>query len=602
MISGTRVKVNGETSPLGHPAAPSLLRPCLLRRPPKGTSHILTRLLFVDINDGPTSEKVKPNCPTEILCQIFQFVARSDGVKALLPLTHVDAQWRHAALGDSSLWTTVYLGETPLPLLGMTLARAGNRLFTVHVDCRAFGPHRAAGHLRALVNRIKELHYSAVLEHLNAFLAYLGPAPNLKILHFRPESGSQRKEVTSLNTFPIVIWHRFPLLRNLVLTNTVIWRTGLFRNLTSFECGIFDSLPISPAHVLDTIRQSPLIESLRLVGRCVPPQHDQPAIALPLLRKCTLVGDGTASLIRFITLPATGVVFLGKPYADDWFDFPGFNMHSLAPGLRSLGEVFAISFSIDDHTARLQARNDCGGVLDVEADGLYNLSGDPSAFLRFIQGSFECWPACAGLKTTRELTLRIERDGIWNPRDATNSAVNLVRLVSDLPDIEGAKFHGLPPPELSSILSLLTFPLVPTTKPRCPNLKRLEIESSPLCSPRLLLVELGKLLAARREAGIPLQSVTVKVNCERLMAATDHCALLTSWEGLVEGGVRLEYEQIEVKKLLWRSYGCYPEDDGDEEMDVEEDGEADTGGLGDCVGWDGWPGKWPKMVEEMKGQ
>jgi len=57
----------------------------------------------------------------------------------------------------------------------------------------------------------------------------------------------------------------------------------------------------------------------------------------------------------------------------------------------------------------------------------------------------------------------------------------------------------------------------------------------------------------------------------------------------------LEYERIEVKKLLGRRYRFYPEDGKDEGAD----GGADTGGFGDCVGWDGWPEKWPKTVEEI---
>ena len=318
--------------------------------------------------------------------------------------------------------------------------------------------------------------------------------------------------------------------------------SGPFKGLTSFECDIFDKFPTTPDDMLDAIRESPLIESLRLVGRCLPPKEpDQPAIALPLLRRCALVGGGTASLIRFITVPATVVVFLGRRYANNWVGFPWFNTLSVVPGLRVLGEVSAVSFSIDNHTARLQARNDQGGVLDVEAGGLDDVSGDPSTFIRFILNSFECWDTCAGVKTTKELTLRIERDGVWKPQDAKNSAVNLVRLLSGLPVIEVAKLHGLPPLELSTILSLLTgSTCAPTIKPRCPNLKRLDIESSPLRSPRLLLVELGERLAARKEAGAPFQSVMVKMGCEMLITATEHCALLTSWEGLVEGSVRLE--------------------------------------------------------------
>ena len=105
----------------------------------------------------------------------------------------------------------------------------------------------------------------------------------------------------------------------------------------------------------------------------------------------------------------------------------------------------------------------------------------------------------------------------------------------------------------------------------------------------------------------------VKVKCEMLIPATDHRAFLTSWEELVEGGVRLEYERTEVEKLRrYRRRDFDDEDecddygeewdskDEDEEEDEDEDEEVDAGGPG-CVGWDGWPEKWPNVVGEMGG-
>jgi len=83
---------------------------------------------------GCVSGKVESIRPPEILCLILQFAVGPGGVKALLPFTHVNAQWRYAALGDSSLWTTIYLGQTTAPLLYMILACARSRLLTVHVD------------------------------------------------------------------------------------------------------------------------------------------------------------------------------------------------------------------------------------------------------------------------------------------------------------------------------------------------------------------------------------------------------------------------------------------------------------------------------------
>jgi len=553
---------------------------------------------------SPTNEKVEQIRPTEILCQILQFVVESDGVKALLPSSHVSVRWRRAALSDSSLWTTIYLSQTPPPLLDMVLPRTGNQLLTVHADHPDLERH---AEIWALVNRFQELHYSASLQNLAPFLASLGPAPNLKVLHLRPAEGVlvDAEELVSGITIQNIFSGRLPSLRNLVLTNTAIWPTGLFKNLTRFECGVSSHFPISPAHLFDALRESCLIESLRVVGCCVPISGPEvPPVVLSSLKNCTMVGEGVAALIRFIAVPATALVQLGKTYTDNWDGFPDFNKHCVGPGLRILGEVSVVSFSIKDDGARLRARNDRGGALDVKVYGLYYLSGQPLSFATFIRSSFECWRACPGLKTAKEFTLYMERDGVWGPDESTYNALNLVRLISNLPGIEEAKLHGIPPLEFSSILGCLS--RGPKVKLRCPNLKRLDIESSPLRSPRLLLAGLGKLLATRKEVGAPFQSVTVKVRCEMLIPATEHCALLTTWEGLVGGGVRLEYEQIEVKKLLKRRH---PPEDGEDEDDADEDeggevvdGEVYAGDPSDCVGWDGWPENWPKTVEEMRGQ
>jgi len=153
-----------------------LLPPCLLARPPKGTIPLCAlNVRFTDNSDRCISEKVEPNRPPEILCQILQFAVGADGVKALLPFTRVSAHWRRTVLGDSSLWTTIYLTQTTPPLFDMILAHAGDRLFTVYVD------HHDTNRLAVLwelVGRIEELHYSTGLGQLAPFLSSFGPAPN----------------------------------------------------------------------------------------------------------------------------------------------------------------------------------------------------------------------------------------------------------------------------------------------------------------------------------------------------------------------------------------------------------------------------------------
>ena len=66
--------------------------------------------------------------------------------------------------------------------------------------------------------------------------------------------------------------------------------------------------------------------------------------------------------------------------------------------------------------------------------------------------------------------------------------------------------------ELGSVFGILAR----ASELECPNLKRLSILSPPHREPRLLLEVLGQLLAARKEAGVPFQSVTVKDKSEKL--------------------------------------------------------------------------------------
>ena len=501
----------------------------------------------------------------------------------------------------------------------MILARADNQLFTVHVD------HHDLDRLSILwklADRIEELHYSTKLRLLPSFLSSFGPAPNLKVIHLRPELTVGIEEPTPLINLPVIFSGCLPSLRDLSLTNTVTWPTGLFRGLVSFECGTLDHYPISPVHVLDVLRESPSLEYIRLVGYCETSEgFHPPTVALLSLEKCTLIGRGTTSLIRFLTIPAPALVFLSRPYIDDGMVFPKFDDISAAPGLRILDGVSAVSFFITDYAVRLQVKNDRGGVLEVEVDELYDLSRDPIIFGYFIRSSFQCGRTCPGFKTTKEFTLGIERGRIWEPEEETCLGLDVMVFIFEFPSIEEVKLHGVPPLELSSILEFLHN--AAKSEPSCPNLKRLYIESIPLHSPRSLLAELSKLLVERKEAGVPLHSVTVKVKCERLIPTADHRAFLTDWEGIVEGGVRLEYEKTKVKKLprcRRRNYEdedeCGSEGDEwdsgdeDEDWDGDEDGEdEDEGEDGrvapadpDDVGWGGWPEEWPATVEEMKGR
>jgi len=161
--------------------------------------------------------------------------------------------------------------------------------------------------------------------------------------------------------------------------------------------------------------------------------------------------------------------------------------------------------------------------------------------------------------------------------EAAHFALDVTEFIINLPNVEEVKLRGLPSVEFSSILehprSAATFHLP------CPNLRRLHIVSTLIRSPRPLLEELGKLLAEGKEAVAPFQSVMVEVKCELLIPAPEYRAFLTSWAGLVEEGVSLEYKQTEVKKFPSRRRRNY-EDEGEEGDKVDSSGNPDDG----CVG------------------
>jgi len=61
-------------------------------------------------------------------------------------------------------------------------------------------------------------------------------------------------------------------------------------------------------------------------------------------------------------------------------------------------------------------------------------------------------------------------------------------------------------------------------------------------------------------------------------------------------GRRVGYERTEVHRLP----GCHRYDRGGGDNEDEDEG-VGTDGTGDrCVGWDGWPQKWPETMGEMK--
>ena len=167
--------------------------------------------------------------PPEVLCKIFHYA-----IGRLPPLLHVCYQWRRSVLGDSSLWTTIYLSDIfALPLLDIILACTDDRLLTVHVHY----PNINRGErLWKLLYRIEELDYLYGTRHIFPFLSSLGPAPNLKVLRLRDEDqdfeGDDRPWQQDLSK---VVRGCLPLLRELHLAVSVTWLAGLFKDLRSLE-------------------------------------------------------------------------------------------------------------------------------------------------------------------------------------------------------------------------------------------------------------------------------------------------------------------------------------------------------------------------------
>ena len=475
----------------------------------------------------------------------------------------------------------------------MTLAHAGNQLLEVYVDIQRHAIERFE-RLWKLVDRIEALYFTAGFGILHLLLSSLGPAPNLKVLCLRPQM-YRIWERTPVVDLPATMFSGcFPSLRDLSLPNVDTWPIGLFKRLTSFECGDVRYNPIPPVRVLDLLRESPSIELIRLMGsRTIPPGFQPPVISLPSLKECALNGPGTTTLIRFMAIPATAHVSLKKMYRAE---FPRFEDFSAAQGLHVVEEVSTVSVSASSLEVQFQAENISGGVLEAMVDGLGRLWEKPTVFVVFLKDALHCTRTRPGFKTTKVLTLNFGRGIIENKVEAGCFKLDVVNCIRSLPEVEEVHLK-LPWLELCSVLLFLGDDQNTQNSP--PNVKRLHIKSLPLPSPRLLLLRLDELFTKREGRGVPFHSVAVVIECGVLIPAADHCAFLASWDRLVEGDVRLEYEKSYVRwprKSRHQNIGDEDEDkwySGKTNWDDEDDEE------GRSVGWDVWP-EWLRSVEEMR--
>jgi len=519
--------------------------------------------------------------PPEVLCQIFHYAVGDSGIRILFPILHVCYQWRRSALGDSSLWTTIYLSNIAAPpLLDMILTYAGKRLLRVHVD----DPNvNREAKLWNLVDKIEELDCSYATYHVSPFLSSLGPAPNLKILRLRDDDpdpaddghGQQQK-------LPELFQGCLPSLRELHLAIAVTWPTGLFKSLRSFELVLNPDHPFCSTLVLDVLRESPLLENLHLVCSCQLTNDEPPPVVLSSLKKCALVGNTTLSLIWYMDIPPSTDVFLSTPpiLRDETVVYR-FENFCLAPSFHVLDEVHTLSFAIRFDTINFHAQNESGGALNVQVHYYKHALVGLTILTLLFKDLFCGFPS--KFQCTMVLSLHIEPGASRNDVESVFCATMFSRFIHSTLFLERIQLYGVPAKALYAHLGYLhsnIYILIPFA-----YLQRVYIETTPLSSPKSLLGDLDVVLRKRNEVGVALQFVDVKVKCERLIPMAEHSAFLTAWKDLVGEDVKVEYFRKKVEKLPRRgpplTYSGILIHDSESEDEVEG-GEADAVESGDC--------------------
>lgn len=529
--------------------------------------------------------------PPEVLCLIFHYTVEGFGIRRLLPLLHVCRRWRLSALGDSSLWTTIHLSNANPPLLDMIIAHSGKRMLKVHLDYPPDTSRRAE--LRGLLERIEELNCSYWTSDLPSFLYSLSPAPNLKILRFSVEG--QNDYTFGPRRLSLIFQGYLPSLRELSFGVAVTWPVGLFKGLRSLELGVDpeDLLHLPP--LLDALRGSPLLENLHVAGSFLLPRRKPPAIHLPFLRNCTLIGEEPPSIIWCMDIPPTTNVSLNTPMVSDITAgiYPPKDLCSV-PHIHVLDGVSTISFSIELNTIQFGVQNISGGVLHAQVCYHDDVVAALTPIVGLLQNSggsrFEH-------RTAKEFSLYIDRGAAHDDPEWFDCPVIFTKLISGIPSLEKITLRGISDRALSFFFR---YPLYGgNTTMSYPNLRQLHVESTPLQFPRAFLKNLDIILRARRRSGVPLRIVHVEVVCETPTPVGEHLENLAAWEGLVAEDIKVDYFRGEVEKPSSRElrpfYGDYEEDSIAECIwDAFESGGNDSD-------WEDWvSGSWPKAASELR--
>lgn len=478
----------------------------------------------------------------------------------------------------------------------MILTYAGKRLLKVSINVREVDPK---ARLWKFIDRIEELEcWFGTVSNLS-FLASLGPASNLKV--FQLQDGLENAIWGPQLELPRIFRGDLPVLREVRLKTSVTCPTGLFKNLRTFELGDDTENPFSPTHVLDVLRESPSLENLNLVGCCHPSDDELPAVALPSLENCTLAGNGAVSLIWHLGVPASAKILLttSPPAVLGRVEFYPFPNLCLSPYFHTLDGVSTILFFIGPDEVEFKIpRNDSGGSLKIVVPYDINMIFGLIILTRLLG-----WPpdgSCCKFQTTKEFVLHIQRGTSPDDLESVLSSSIFDRFISGLPSLERVELRGVP----TRALSYLLLALQGNQSTPYPNLQRLDVESTPLRSPRTILGDLDRLIKWRKYLlGLPLQLVDARVNCETLITIAEHSAFLMAWGGFVGEDVRVGYSRDKVENLTRRIPAFYfgggendaEDEEGSEEADVVEPGGSD-------LDWESWNlGQWPKAASEMKG-
>ncbi|TFY75636.1 hypothetical protein EWM64_g8374 [Hericium alpestre] len=275
----------------------------------KAIQHLVT-LTVARVNDLSITARL----PAEVLTHVFSVLTECDppsseplkgdrfGDKASLgwiTATHVCRRWRHMALSAPALWTNI--GAPPTgPWMNEMLARSKQVPFAFsacitrdHKICDAvlkavsadymsrLKDLRLSGEEREWSEDIEELDPGSLGERRLGVLANLNhPAPMLESLTLD----------AIIKILPLHIFARTaPRLRRFTIRECkgVHWDAPYLRNLTDLQLDIAGDLSL--AKLLAVLKESPLLENLRAVGRNTVSGERLPCGNVPLLSLKTLV-------------------------------------------------------------------------------------------------------------------------------------------------------------------------------------------------------------------------------------------------------------------------------------------------------------------------